>query len=976
MSTVRIPAVLSVLLVALAALLIRSPASVPAQAEEELTQVGTPIAKVTAPTGGGSKNIETIRDGVRPVVGSTSSLLQYDTFDGGSNALDDWIGYSFANQHTFTRMEFQEGRHFLDSGGWFVSLTVQVRNGGVWQDVSGLVSLPAYPGVNDGVNFESYSLTFAPMTGDGIRLYGAPGGPSGFISVAELGVFGMTGSCGDGIVSPGEQCDAGGQSSSCDSDCTFAVCGDGTLNPTAGEACDDGNAVDGDGCDSDCAPTGCGDGVAVFPEECDDANSINGDGCSFACLLEDERGLCAGVSSGPATSLNAVLVASGLGRALDIQAPPLDPHRLFVATQTGEIRLIKNGTLLPQPFLDVSSLTTCCGERGLLGLAFHPDYENNRRFFVHYTNPSGNNVIARYDRSVGDPDVADFGSGVVLFTVTQPGANHQGGQLAFGPDGYLYTAIGDGGGGSAGRGAAQADDSLLGKVLRIDVDVDAPPYYAVPPDNPGTAGAPLGLIWGRGLRNPWRFSFDRANGDLYIADVGEVDWEEINYEPAASIGANNFGWPIWDGDSNCFQPIAPADCDSTAGYEMPLYAYDHSFGCSVTGGYVYRGCAMPSQNGRYFFGDYCSARVFSFVANGQTPSSVSEHTAALAPGGGISIAQISAFGQDARGEIYIADLGGEVFRIVPAAGVCGDGIQQTGEQCDDAGQSVTCDADCTFAVCGDGSLNTAAGESCDDGNGTSGDGCDANCTPTGCGNAIVTLGESCDTGGESASCDADCSAAVCGDGTLNLSAGELCDDGNTLNGDGCSSQCVPEVSPTVCGDANSDDRVTASDGLIILKNSVGQSVACPDFLCDADGNGLVSASDANIVLQTSVGLGPPLNCPAMPGILFSLESGERLGALQVSVDYATAPGDFDGTGGGVLCQSLISGATASFNKAPGRFLNASIASVTGFQGPKSLFYCDFTAAGSLAPSQFVVAVVDAVDIADRPVAPFITVRVP
>jgi cysteine-rich repeat protein len=425
----------------------------------------------------------------------------------------------------------------------------------------------------------------------------------------------------------------------------------------------------------DCVPApaapACGDGVVQGTEECDDGGTAGGDGCSAACQLEDASALCAGVPAAAGTALASVLVASGLERPLHVTAPPLDPNRVFVVEQRGRIRIVKNGTLLVTPFLAIEGKVSCCGERGLLSVAFHPDYESNGRFFVNYTNVAGHTVIARYQVS-GNPDVADAGSELVLLTVAQPFANHNGGLNAFGPDGYLYVGLGDGGSFNDPLEAGQDGGTVLGKLLRLDVDVETPPYHAAPADNPDPGAAhPLDLIWAKGLRNPWRFAFDRATGELYIADVGQNQWEEVNLQPPAT-GGLNYGWDVFEG-RHCFEPepLYPAGMcpDPPAGFTMPVLEYSHAAGCSVTGGFVYRGCRLPDLHGTYFYGDYCSAfiRTFKGVAGGDAQN-LADRTADLDPPGSLSIDAISSFGEDARGELYVTDHDdGEVFKIVPGS---------------------------------------------------------------------------------------------------------------------------------------------------------------------------------------------------------------------------------------------------------------------------------------------------------------------
>src|SRR5688572_547079 len=321
----------------------------------------------------------------------------------------------------------------------------------------------------------------------------------------------------------------------------------------------------------DCSPPpppSCGNGVAEGTEECDDGDTDGGDGCSPGCLLENTSAICAGVPATNGSGLDSFLFASGLDQPVFVTAPRLDPNRVFILEQEGRIRIVQNGTLLGTPFLDVTALVSCCGERGLLGLAFHPQYEANGLFFVNYTNNAGNTVIARYQVS-GDPNVANAGSALVLLTIPQDFSNHNGGTVAFGPDGFLYVGMGDGGSGGDPNERAQDPAQLLGKMLRLDVDQAGPPWAAAGnPFNDGGLTLPLDEIWSIGWRNPWRFSFDRANGDLYVGDVGQDNWEEISYEPSGSPGGLNYGWDVFEGDGHCFE--GDPGCSTPANYVMPV----------------------------------------------------------------------------------------------------------------------------------------------------------------------------------------------------------------------------------------------------------------------------------------------------------------------------------------------------------------------------------------------------------------------
>lgn len=360
-----------------------------------------------------------------------------------------------------------------------------------------------------------------------------------------------------------------------------------------------------------------------------------------------------------ATPLTTELVVSGIAKPSFVTAPPGDGSRLFInELDTGKIRIVKGGVLLATPFLTIGDVNPG-NERGLLGLAFHPNYAANGYFYVAYTPPGGISVVKRYTVS-GDPDVADSTSAATIVTFVFPQSNHVGGWIGFGPDGYLYIAKGD----ATTPANAQSDTSPYGKILRIDVDGAFP--YTVPPSNP-YFGSPLpkSLFWSRGFRNPWRCSFDRETGDFYMGDVGESSWEEINYQPAASAGGENYGWPRFQGN-DVF--MCPDPCDSS-GLTPPAVAIGHSptppnF-CSVTCGYVYRGAAIPDLAGTFFYGDYCSGKIYSMRMVGGVATEITNRTAELAPGGGLAITLLTSFGEDANGELYICDfVGGEVFRIV------------------------------------------------------------------------------------------------------------------------------------------------------------------------------------------------------------------------------------------------------------------------------------------------------------------------
>ena len=353
----------------------------------------------------------------------------------------------------------------------------------------------------------------------------------------------------------------------------------------------------------------------------------------------------------PVTQLKAV--AGGFVQPTVITAAPKSTdRRIFIVEQGGIIKIIQaDGSVAAQPFLDISSKVLNSGEMGLLGLAFSPNYANDGNFFINYIDKNQNTIIARYHASA---DKADPASQQVFISLKQPYKNHNGGALLFGPDGYLYVALGDGGSGGDPGNRAQNLNSLFGKLLRLDVS-QLP--YKVPPSNPlvGQAGK-LPEIWDYGLRNPWRISFDRQTGELYIADVGQGDMEEVNLEPADSQGGINYGWRCFEGSSD----FNPSGCLSRDNYTFPILEYDHSEDrCSVTGGYIYRGQKYPALAGKYFYGDFCGGQLY--LAGNKEGKWQSELITK-------SPYQISTFGEDSRGELYLADYAaGNIYQIQDSA---------------------------------------------------------------------------------------------------------------------------------------------------------------------------------------------------------------------------------------------------------------------------------------------------------------------
>jgi glucose/arabinose dehydrogenase len=365
-------------------------------------------------------------------------------------------------------------------------------------------------------------------------------------------------------------------------------------------------------------------------------------------------------------------VASALDRPLYVTAPPGDTGRLFIVEQhTGRIKILNldTGAVNTTPFLDIDGLSTG-NEQGLLGLAFDPNYAANGFFYVNFTETSGTTNIRRYQVSAGNPDIADASTAALVMTYAQPFSNHNGGWLGFGPDGFLYISSGDGGSGNdPGNRAQDITDQRLGKILRIDVNgdefpADAARNYAIPSSNPFVGRTGDDEIWAYGLRNPWRPSFDRLTGDLYIADVGQNQREEINFQPASSKGGENYGWRVMEG-TRCNFPNDPLPCDDPS-FTPPIHEYSHTAapdgGFSITGGYVYRG-PVPDLQGIYFFADYVSNQIWSFRFDGTNKTDFANRTAEVSADVG-SVQSISSFGEDASGNLYIVDLDGEVFKIV------------------------------------------------------------------------------------------------------------------------------------------------------------------------------------------------------------------------------------------------------------------------------------------------------------------------
>lgn len=364
--------------------------------------------------------------------------------------------------------------------------------------------------------------------------------------------------------------------------------------------------------------------------------------------------LSAEVASAPSLpdiqDYNWKLVIDGLQKPVGLVNAGDGSMRIFVVEQEGRIRIVNDGELSTEPFLDIiGSVGSMGSEQGLLGLAFHPRFAETGNFYVNYTDLNGNTIIARFSVSNDNPNRADPNSEKRLLVISQPYGNHNGGAVVFGPDGFLYLGLGDGGSANDPHGNGQSTNTFLGKILRVDIDEGE--NYAIPQDNPFVNGGGLPEIWAIGLRNPWRFAFDRLTWDLYIGDVGQNAWEEIDFSQYGHPPGANFGWNFREG-THTFESTPPGDLTLID----PIVEYDHSQGCSVTGGVVYRGTNLPAWQGVYVYGDYCSGKVWGLV---RTLDSNWQEALLFETG-----ANISTFGEDEAGEMYLVDHNGGIYRLI------------------------------------------------------------------------------------------------------------------------------------------------------------------------------------------------------------------------------------------------------------------------------------------------------------------------
>jgi len=356
-------------------------------------------------------------------------------------------------------------------------------------------------------------------------------------------------------------------------------------------------------------------------------------------------------TAGPPPTLVLTPDVSGLTHPVDLQFPSDGSNRMFIVQQPGSIRILANGSLVATPFLDITAKISSGGEMGLLGLAFHPQFTQNHLFYVHYDRTVAGqiqSVIAEYHVSAGDVNVADTNSERILLTVDQPFSNHKGGQIVFGPDGFLYIGFGDGGSGGDPMGNGQNLQTMLGKMLRIDVNNQSGgKQYAIPPANPFAHGGGLPEIFAYGLRNPWRFSFERGGTRLFVGDVGQDAFEEVDILESGK----NYGWNVMEG-LHCYNPSTA--CNMT-GLTMPILEYPHRDGEAVIGGFIYRGSAIAGLSGAYVFGDYISGTIWKLV---ESPPGTWTRTTLLSTG-----RNISSFGQDTSGELYVLDYSGSVLKL-------------------------------------------------------------------------------------------------------------------------------------------------------------------------------------------------------------------------------------------------------------------------------------------------------------------------
>ncbi len=544
----------------------------------------------------------------------------------------------------------------------------------------------------------------------------------------------------------------------------------------------------------------------------------------------------------------AVRVATGLDRPTHVTAPPQDPTRVFIVEQAGRIRILAGGAVLPTPFLDLSSFVGSSGENGLWSLAFDQNYAGNRRFYVMHSDPAGNIVIARYLVST-NMNAATPSTRTVLMTITPSSTVRSGGQIAFGPDGYLYVGIGDGAGMNDPFNRGQDTGTLRGKILRLDVN--NPPSY-IPASNPYSApGLPLDEIWSIGVRDPWRFSFDRGTGELYFADIGQSSQDEINIRPPTSLGGENYGWRCMEG-SNC-TGLSGCTCNGGS-LTPPSFTHTRSGGeCRITGGHAYRGCALPNLLGTYFWADYCTGTIRSFRYTGGAVTEQLDRTTQLTPIEG-PITQIVSFGEDADGELYIVSYSGSVYKIIrdPSGGsTCGNGTVEPGEECDDN--------------------NTMPGDGCDSfcriEPGPPNDHC-SNAFPIGDGQVLFDSAGATTSGpDETIACQGDgtwtplgsdlwyCYTAPCS-GTATISLCNSSFDTMAAVYDGCSCPSAPSAS--ACGDFGCGDDavltipVTACRSYMVRIGGYDgdQGAGVMDITCDPDpvvndcnGNGIDDAVD-------------------------------------------------------------------------------------------------------------------------------------
>lgn len=567
-----------------------------------------------------------------------------------------------------------------------------------------------------------------------------------------------------------------------------------------------------------------------------------------AAVIAASCALATSAAPASAQTIDTIRVASALEWPLYVTHAPGEPYFIYIVLKRGRIIRQDLRTGAQTTFIDLDPVVVnpsgVSDERGLLGLAFHPGYASNGYFFVYYTSNSSTQVVARYRRL--SPGVGDPASATILMNMADFATNHNGGWIAFAPgdtEGYLYIATGDGGSANDPQQNGQNINTLLGAMLRIDIDGpdnipgnadDGPTGYTSPPGNPFFGPiAGLDEIWAWGLRNPWRNSFDRANGAFYIADVGQGQWEEVNFQAAGAAGGQNYGW-------RCFEGNASTGLCGTlpTGTTFPFHVYSHAIGISVTGGYVYRGCAIPAIQGHYFYADYGTARVWSrsgASASASPTGAEVDRTADLSPPiGGGSIASLASFGEDAFGEMYLvrhSTAAGEVFRIVPPGNAITDCNGNNISDCGELALGIVADCDGNSVI---DSCQIALNPSLD---------CDVDGQLDSC-QIAGEPGLDCDTNGQLDICQINANPALDCNSNGSLDSCEIAANPSL----DCNNDSILDACQMCFGDADLDRDRDFADITVVLANFGANYGLCTVGLGDADKNGVVNFADATAVL--------------------------------------------------------------------------------------------------------------------------------